>query len=631
MITDITQVEIKRRTRSSLGIKPEKVSFGMEKSNSYDNVVKLDIIYQYWEALYDLRKRTRENVDFMRGRQLERSVVNDAGVTVSEAQYISEQGKTPFVQNIIRPMLKSIEGLFRQDNGESMVVSRKPDSAGVEKMLTNALQYALHINEIKEVDPRTLDYFMLSGLPVQRVGFDYVSELERYDIVIDYIDPNYVFFNSDVADIRGKDLRLIGQINDLSIDDLFVHFASSDQDKTELKRIYGARAANEMPNYNELSKARVQYLDFYRPTEQHKYRVIEVWEKKAVDVIEVYDEIDGSEVIWDDALDKLHEIANQRYESYRAEGVAEEEIPRIHYKYKVIFKWFYKFYTPWGHILREGVSPYKGWMHPYILSPYPLISGEVWGLVEELKDGQEQYNRLHTHMDFLIGTSAKNTLVVDEASLNGQSPEDISSDYRRIGRVLVLKLKDGAKPPFELKNQGLDAAYFNLVGMYKTLMQDLSGVQPALQGQNAGSNVPASRYVAEAEHSAINLKELLEFFASFRKKRDMKVLKMIIQFYKEKRYLAISGSGGNAEKLYDPELIKEESTEFDLVIARGNNSPVYKTLSDEILKDFVMKGMLPLENFLKHTDYPFSKSLLEDIQNTKEQMAQAAGQQQQVA
>jgi hypothetical protein len=623
MITDITKQEMKYLTRSNLGIKAKSPDFKHSEHAEFNNILKLDVYRQYWEALHDFRERFRKNVDFLRGRQLEEWVTNDAGETVKESEYISEQGKTPFVQNIIRPAIKSIEGLFRQDIGSSVVVSRKPDSARVEKMLSNALQSVLHLNETREIDPRTLDYFLLSGFPAQRVGFDYLSEKERFDIVIDYLDPNYLFFNNDIKDIRGKDLRLIGQLHDLVADDLYVHFADSAKDKNKLKRLY-RMSEYETPNYETLTSDRVKNLDFYVPQEIHKCRVIEVWEKKAVDVIEVHDEADGQEYIWDDSVDNLNRIAEARYQAFRQEGYPEEEIPRIHYKYKVVYRWFYKFLTPWGHVLKEGESPYTGYTHPFVLGPYPLISGEIWGLVEDLIDTQKQYNRLYTLYDFILGTSAKNTLILDEASLNGQRPEDIAEDYRRVGGVVVLKLKDGAKPPQELKGASPDRAITEMIKMYADLMQNISGVQSALQGQAPGSGVPASRFMAETQNSIINLKEMLDFFASFRKKRDMKVLNMIIQFYKTERYLAISGDGNNEDKFYDPALAKETASDLDLVVSKSQDSPVYKALNDEILKDFTLQGLIGIEQFLKHTDYSFSKSLLEDIQNTREQMQQGA-------
>jgi len=269
MITDITKKEIKLRTRSQLGIKPDKVDF-RENSSLPGNMVQLDIYRQHWESLSDLRDRFRENTDYFRSRQLEKIVENDNGVSMTEAEYISEQGKTPFVQNIIAPVMKSIEGLFRQDMGQSIVVSRKPDSADLEKMLTNALQSVLTSNEVKEIDPRTLDYFLLSGVPCQRIGFDWVDELQRFDVVINYIDPNYLFFNNDLTDIRGRDLRIIGLIHDLTLDDIYVNFASSEKDRKQLERIYYSTDKFGTPNYMNLTEDRVRTLDFFVPQDTNK-------------------------------------------------------------------------------------------------------------------------------------------------------------------------------------------------------------------------------------------------------------------------------------------------------------------------------------------------------------------------
>lgn len=310
MITDVSNTKLK--TRSMLGIQDKTLNIGNNSVTFKTDMHRLERYRQYWEAMQDIRTRTRTNTDYARGRQLERLVTNDAGETVTEREYISAQGKTPFVQNLISPVLKSIEGVFRQDNGQTVVVSRRQDSADVEKMLTDALQAVLQTNMSKEVDAATLRYFLLSGIPVQRLGYDYCPEHEKYDVVIDYYDPNYLFFNNDIADVRGKDLNLVGLIHNLSLDDMYLHFCNSPQDREAIKNIYRVDAMNEMPNYDSFSRARVQNLDFYMPIEPHKFRVIEAWEKKAIEVIEVHDEIDGSKVIWKESLEKLHEVANQR-------------------------------------------------------------------------------------------------------------------------------------------------------------------------------------------------------------------------------------------------------------------------------------------------------------------------------
>ena len=619
MITDISKIDINRMraSRRMTGLSKQRTVPETSGMQMTVNTADIQVYKQDWDSLEDFRERYRRVCKFHRGDQWSDMTTNDAGETVTEETYIREQGRLPLKQNIMRPLAKSLEGLFRSEKSKSIVVSRLDNSAEQEKMLSNALQYALQVNMMREVDARTFDLFILSGMPIQKIGYDFVPKFGRYDIVIDYIDPQYIFFNSDIKDIRLNDLRRIGQIHDVTLEELYVHFAKNEADKQALRSIYGGISKWEFNVAYGLTQDRGEDLDFLTPHEQHKCRVIEVWEKKAVDIIEYWDKSDGSEGYWELGLDRLIEINNERVNLYTANGIPEEDWLLIEYDQTVGFKWFYKYLSPLGHVLRQGETPYEHGSHPFVMYPYPLINGEVWGPLEDIIDQQKYINRLITMWDFIMGTSAKNTLVVDKNSLAGQSIEDIATDWRTIGGVIALDLKNGAQMPQEYGGKMANIGITELIGMQLKWMQDISGVQPAMQGQSGNSGTPASKFAMEINQSTLNNKDIMETFQSFRTERDMKVLKTIIQYYRSKRYLAISGQ--SESKMYDPEKIKD-SSDFDLTVGQSMDSPVYKNWIDEMLKEFVMNGMIDMEMFLNHSNLPFAQSLLEDFRNRREQL-----------
>ncbi len=630
MITDISNYDLQRISRRTKGLKSRSIVKDTPDKNVSENVQDLETYRQYWDSLYDLRKRYRRNCKFNRGDQWSDYTKDDNGHIVREDDYIRSQGKLPLKQNIIRPIAKSLLGLFRSDKGKSIVISRKPNSADIEKMLSNALQYALNLNETREIDPRILDLFLLSGLPVQKIGYDFIPELGRFDIVLEYIDPNYIFFNPDIKDVRLNDLRCIGQIHDISLDELFVNFAKTKQDKDRLLQLYSAVSKDEIIDYYGLSDRRNESLDFYVAQDPSKCRVIEVWEKKAVDVIEYWDPAAGEEGAWEGSLNGLLAINNSRVQKFTEAGWTDEEIAGklIVYDTSVSFKWFYKFLTPYGQVLREGETPYSHGSHPFVMYPYPLINGEVWGPIEDIIDQQKYINRLVTLWDFIMGTSAKNAVVFDEKSVDGKSPEELGATYRQVGGVFVLDLSGGAQPPFELGGKMPNLGITELISLQLKWLNDISGVQPAMQGQSPNAGTPSSRYAQEAVNASNNSRDLLESFGSFRKRRDFKVLKTIIQFYRDKRYLAISGKPGE-NNMYDPSLLDGLGSEFDLVIGQSTDSPTYKSWVDDILKDFVMNKLIDIETYLENSNLPFAQSVLEDIRNKREQMAQGQiGQQQ---
>lgn len=623
MVSDITAMEKQRIERRAMGIvQRAKVGEKSVGETPYSelraNTRLMQVLQQDWDSLYDFRQRYQRTCNYHRGRQWEDEVEDDEGNVVTEDEYIRAQGKLPLKQNIIRPLAKSLEGLFRTETGKSIVISRKEKKAELEKMLSNTLQAVLNTNKTREIDPRTFDLFILSGLPVQRIGYDYIDTERRYDVYIDYIDPQYIFFNTDIKDIRLTDLRRIGQIHDLTIDELFVHYAKTEADKEALKRLYSGISRDEIQNTYGLSSDRGKNLDFYIAQEPHKARVIELWEKRAVDIIDYWDQLKGEEGPWERGLAEIERINSERILMYMEKGVPEKQWLLIEWEQKTGFKWFYKILTPFGHTIREGESPYEHGQHPYVMYPYPLINGEVWGPIEDVIDQQKYINRLITLWDFIIGTSAKNTLILDKNSLDGQKPEDISADYRQVGGVIVLDLGKGREKPFELGGTLPNLGITELIGMQLKWMQDISGVQPAAQGQTGAAGTPAAKYAMEIQQTTLNNRDIMESFKSFRKDRDLKVVQTFLQFYKSKRYLAISGNDGT--QLFDPEMIVDEVTDFDLVIGQSNDSPTYKTWVDEMLLDLWKQGVIDVTMFLKHSNLPFAEALMEDINNTNEQV-----------
>lgn len=625
MITDISSFDVRSRTRSKLGLKPKQKVPPMTADINEDLVVQsglqeLMALQGDYDSLANFRYRFKRATKYLRGDQWSDYITDDNGDIVTEEQYIQSQGKIPLKQNIIRPIVKSLSGLFRTDRGKSVVISTKPGSAKAEKMLSNALQYVLHQNDAREIDSRTFELFMLSGLPVQKIGYDFIDEYGRYDVVIDYIDPNYIFFNGDIKDVRLKDLRRIGQIHDITLDEVLVHFAKSEKDKKRLKEIYRGVSRDEYSQITGLSPIRGRSLDFYVPTEVHKCRVIEVWYKRATDVIDYWDPANGEEGYWDGTVYEIEEINNARIEKYNAAGIPEEEWALIEYGHTVAFKWFYKYLSPYGHTLREGASPYAHGSHPYEMYPYPLISGEVWGVVEDIIDQQRYLNRLVTLWDSVIGTSSKNTLIIDKNSLDGQDPKEIAETYKEVGGVLVLDLKNGAVPPTTVNDRMVNLGVTDLIGMQLKWLQDISGVQPAMQGQQGMSGTPAAKYAMELNQATLNSRDFMESYNAFRRRRDMKALKVLMQYYKGKRYINLDGEGAEEANIYDAEIAADYVNAIDVRIAQAQDSPAYKGWVDEMLKELVMQGLIDVELFFKHSNFPFSETILEDIRNNREQM-----------
>ena len=602
-------------------VKPKSLPADVLESHEgeYEGLKRLDVYYNAWISLYNWRKDCEKWAKYANGDQWHEKVQDENGIWITEKEYISRQGKVPLKQNIIKPILNSIIGQFRSDRGKTVVISRTKDKGKETEMLSNALQSALDYNDVKEMDAESLKQKLITGQPIQRISYTYFPTDRRYDVFVESVNVHNVFFNSDVEDPLGRDIRLVGRIIDTTYGDLLVAFGKTPKMAKRIEEIFGnADKYKYISNFRGLDPERKYSMNFYIPDDDSKCRIIEAWELKVRRVIMVHDWADGSITEFDGSMEDIEAMNNSRRYKYSMAGLPEDEVPLLEAWQEYKNRWHYGYYSPFGDILDEGETPYWHGSHPFVFGPWSMIDQKLTGLVHDLYDQQRMINRLITLQDFILGTSAKNTLVIDEASLNGQDPGDIADDYRRVGGVIVLKLKDGAKPPFELGRGVANLGINDMIQLQLKLVQDISGVHPALQGQQAQAGTPASRVIAEAQNSSINLKPVLESFNTFRKDRNEKVLKTIQQFYREQRWLAISGSSySDTARLYDPEEVRD--VEFDLVIAQSADSPVYRNVIDEALKEFLMSGLINFETYLQNTSLPYADTLLETVRNGQQQ------------
>lgn len=616
-------------TMSRMGLKKPKV---VEKPISDDTfpMQKLDYYRQIYDGFEPFRTIRERAARFFNGEQWSDMTENENGEAIREDEQLMAQGQPPLIQNLIRGVIRSLEGQQRGDTSKSVVVARTPEKGKESEMLSNALQYSqVSVNNTKDLDARALEEFLISGLPIQRISWEYVPELKRKEVVVRNVNPTSWSCNADIEDIRGNDMRVMVLPLDYTMDEIIIAFGTTPKRKEKLKEIYSANFASRyFANVTDVDD-KFYNKSFYVPTDIAKCRVIEVWEKRLVEQMNVHDWMDGSEWYCDwtqKQLDQANAFRVQKYANTPTEkypdGVPEDEVPLLEGTMENVQKMFFAYYSPYGHILREGETPFEHGSHPFVATPYPLLDGKIVGLATDLIDTQKQVNSLLVMQRMILASSVKNTLVVDSNSLAGKSPEDVATAYRKIGGVVVLDLGPGrGVAPQELKGSIGNLGISEMIQIYLKMMQDVSGVNPAMQGQTAASGTSGKLYDAQISQSTMNSKDMMETFSGlFRRNRDMKLLKTIQQYYKEDRMLAIAGkSYTETAQLYVAELVKD--IDFDLTIGQMSDSPVYRTAIEETLVKLLDGQFIDLKLFLENTTLPFSSKLLDDI-NKREAQAQ---------
>lgn len=589
-----------------------------------ENRELLEEAFLYWSSLADFRDRRKRARMYYRGRQWEDKVYDpDNHEWITEEQLIINQGKVPLKQNQIRQLVKSLLGQFRLDTTKTTVIARAREKAQLGEMFTNTLEHALTANFAKEKDARGIEEFFVSGAVLQKTGYRFKNNLKRYEVTIDNVPITNSFFNTNVRDIALEDLRLIGQFYDLTLDELLIYFGDTEETEETLKTIYSGVAQNVVASFDGLSSDNVDGLDFYMPMDPTKCRVFEIWKKQTDRRLRCHDWMNGEVYILKlDQRKEIEQVNIERVSMGLANGLTMDEVPLIEIDEKREEFWKVKFLSPLGHLLFEAEEPYEHGEHPYTLMLYPLFDGEVWGFVEDIIDQQRYINRLVTLLDFIIGASAKGVLLVpDDFITPDMNIDDWASEWSKFNGVIKYKPKPGVDPPMQVTANSSNVGIHELLAMQQKYMQEIGGVSSAMQGQTPRQGTPAALYAQEAQNSTINSKDYFESFYFWKKRRDWKVLKTITQFYNEKRFLAIAGSNyADVANYYDPQY---RDVDFELVLAQSPDSPVYRSLIDEWMKEFVLAGLIDVKMFLKNSSLPFAESLLSDIEKKEQMMAQA--------
>lgn len=573
-----------------------------------------------WDNMARFRDERERNKRYTYGQQWD-DVITVDGVRMTEEQYIKKQGNVPLKNNIIRKLNRTVLGVFRSQNKEPTCTARDRDEQKLGEVMSTVLQYNMQLNRMNDVQARSMEEFLISGLIVHRKWFGWRNN--KLDEWTDYVQPNNFFIDGNMRDFRGWDVSLLGEVHDISFGDLCEQFAENEGDVKRLKDIYAsARSMQNITNYyDEFGHPdnRRRNISFLFCPDPSRCRVIEVWRKESKPRYRCHDYNTGRlfKVDPEDMQELVFDVNNQRLAQGRSAGMNEEDIPLIQYKWFMDSYWYYYFLSPFGDILKEGETPYAHKSHPYLFKAYPFIDGEIHSFVADVIDQQRYVNRLITLYDWIMRASAKGVLLFPEDCLpKGMDISDIADEWARFNGVIAIK--KGAKTlPQQVANNATQIGITELLNLQLKLTEDITGVNGSLQGKPGYSGMSASLYNQQTQNATTSLLDLLDSFSTFVIDGAYKDVKNIQQFYDSKRVFNIAGKSSSQVE-YDPEKISD--VEFDLSIMESTQTPAYRQMANDFLMEIWKANQITLEQLLENGDFPFADTLLQSIQAQKQQM-----------
>ena len=463
------------------------------------------------------------------------------------------------------------------------------------------------------------------GMLAQRVEYGMNPAKGKRDVWVHNVNPSRLFFNTSLEDVRMWDVTCIGELLDIPLDEVLAHFGTTPEKKEAIKNIYGY--VSECADVSRSMQGdETANLSFYTPSRKSLCRVILGWKLESCDAYRWNDEQNGTwgYLPYDDKSRKMLDDENlRRKEEGTLNGIPEEELLLVDYEFATERYWYYRYMTPYGDVLKEGRSPYWHGEHNYVLHLFPLVQGKLGNFVEQFIDQQRAINRTATLIDFIRGTSSKGVLVVDDDAFESMTREEVIDEYVRYNGVLFVKLKPGQSIDGVVRQYNSSAAVagdFELLNLQLRLINEISGVNSAMQGQAPKAGTPASLYAQQVQNSSLNLKGLFDSFRTFRRRRDSKVMKTIQQFYNEGRYIDMAGTHYAEEaKWYNPQRVQE--SEIDITIADGYNTPAYQMLANDFLMELFRSNVVDVKTMLENSSYPFATKILEAIKRNEQQAA----------
>lgn len=411
-----------------------------------------------WNGLKNLRRNRTRLKNFTYGDQWSWPVTDGDGRTVTEGDAVRAMGKTPLTNNLLRSLVKSVVGRFRH----TLASAPRPDTA-IEAM-----------NQLDELDARTLEEFLISGCAVHRVVVE--NRPSGSGVWVDRVSPGDFFVNF-FTDPRGLDIEEIGMLHEMDCEQMIMRFGHGSARRARMIREAFDRAYSE-PYI--LGGPISREADFFRSSTPGKCRVIEVW--------------------------TLDYEGNKRSAStaYTA-------------------RWHCRFYTPDGIELDHTPSPYADGAHPFVIKFYPLTDGEVHPFIEDIVEQQRHINRLITMIDHVLSVSAKGVLLFPTDALpSSVSISDAVRMWNRPGGVIPVE-SSAARMPQQLTADSSTDNAARLLDIEMNMMRQISGVSAALQGQAPATQQSASMFESQIANSAIALLDIFETFNSFRALRDLKM------------------------------------------------------------------------------------------------------------
>ena len=312
----------------------------------------------------------------------------------------------------------------------------------------------------------------------------------------------------------------------------------------------------------------------------------------------------------------------ERKALYDQQGVPEKKRAYITTEHIVDKYWHYCYMSPEGRILCEGETPYDYKSHPFSMTLFPYINGEVHPFMGFFIDQQRFINSLVMMNHMAVKSAVKGlkflplSLKPDDMSIEEYANQ--SSEYDAVYVYDDRKTKrTGAKPEF-FTHSAFNIGTNEMLQTQLNMIHEVSGVSGALQGKTPTSGTSFARYSLEAENATTTIYPLIKRYNSFKERLALKKCITLQQFYEEGR--DITPKSSEHQVFYEAQSAR--NVQFRTSIKESASSAAYIQRINEFLDHLYDKGAIDTRMYIKNYDAPGADKILVEYDNYMQQVQQ---------
>lgn len=594
----------------------DSVKSRIKREGGKTNLPLLMEAKEAWESLDDFRKERLRNLRYVYGDQLGDYVQDEKGHWVTERERINKRtGGVALQNNHLYKIVQTLMGLYSKSATQPVCFARQKDADMKSKMMSNALKANWDNNYMRDLLTEEMREVICGGMGVMREGWgvhDGVEDSYTYPVL-----PSMFFYQAKNVDIRMWDVCMVGEIVDYTLGELAGLLAESEYDYRQIEHIYEPWM-NRYVTRNSQTK-QYEHESWDTPPQNGLCRTYHIWtleHKPRFRCVDIMDRENPVYRIEKEDLPKVEAENKARISLGLSQGMALDDIPLIEYKYIVDQYWHFQMLAPDGLILEEYESPFDHKGHPYSMTMFNLVNGDIVPFISVIRDQQRYINRLITLNDLAISSSIKGLKMVPKSVVpDNMSEHEFAEKATELGGWIFYEDKNTGAVPQVITSNSTNIGTAEMLQLQIGFINDLSSVSEALQGKS--TNGAASRYMMETQNSTTSISAFLMNFSTFERKVAEKKMKTIHQYYTEPRNVSVARSGGYAELAeYDPKAV--EDIQFFVAVKETGDSPVNRMMINDVVKEMWLNGVLSAEQMLEHSYYPGTEELLQALKASRE-------------